>query len=370
MNEKSSNFNKSILVAGAGSIGTVTGLLLNRAGFSVELLRRNGDSGIQKVSIIGLEKFYADLIIHISSKLSNSGKKEKKLSKISADIIFITVQAQQTKSIINFILNHCEVKESTIIVTLQNGLVAPSLIIYEFQHKFKNAPNLIQGVVWWSATLINNSTVLYHNQGPTYLGVPNKSSASTNHLNTIHEILNQVLDVKKSDNINNEARKKLILNVVSPVLALVKKPYPLGLNNSNIRKLIHILFDEALEIAIRENWEINDERLIKFHSMLKDQDIKKQGEKYSISNSSEIHKVSTQISAEKHGGELSNVNELLGFFIDKGGKFCEIIMNEVVKLPKNYAPIEDIEIENIISQDNVKTCKFDNSFDNQKFVYE
>ena len=68
-----------------------------------------------------------------------------------------------------------------------------------------------------------------------------------------------------------EIRTKLILNVVSPPLALTKQPYPGGLNDINIKNIVHALFDEAIEISQLIGWDLDLEtnsQLNNFHKML------------------------------------------------------------------------------------------------------
>ncbi|MHA2252340.1 MAG: ketopantoate reductase family protein [Candidatus Kariarchaeaceae archaeon] len=356
---------QSILIAGAGSIGTVVGMLLHQQANEVNLFRRGKSSGEQTLKMIGIDNYECKLrIYNISQPI---------LQKTSAELIIITTQAQQTSELMDHLLEICDINSHTLFLTLQNGLTAPSIIAKTIKNRFGFDPILIQGTIWWSATLIDDSTVLYHKKASTVIGIPKASSASANHLDKIYQLLSSSFEVYTTDDILNESRKKLLLNVVSPVLALLNQPYPAGLNNLIAREIVHALYDEVLQIANNENWQISDERLDYFHTLLSSEEIIEQTDEYHIDESlyaNIIHKVSTQISAEKHGGRASNARELLGYFVERGAKLCTIILEKVEQLPKNYVALPLNQLEKIINQHSVETCKFDKSNEINKFNYK
>ncbi|MHA2401642.1 MAG: 2-dehydropantoate 2-reductase N-terminal domain-containing protein [Candidatus Kariarchaeaceae archaeon] len=346
----------SILVFGAGSIGSVLGVLLSHHGWDVELFRRSVQNQQDTIRLVGVQDTSAGLSLHALSTPQSQ--------KLQPDIIFITVQAQQTSRALNDLLSKVNINETTIVVSLQNGLTAPSIIDASLKPILGRSPLLIQGVVWWSATQITDSLVLYHNKAPTVLGIPEVSSAKTNHLTQIQNLLETVLSVSSTDNIAIEARKKLVLNVVSPVLALLKLPYPSGLHNPIARNLIHLLFDEVLAIGRQKGWDLDDDRLVNFHKILAGLLPPPSPPPYKIDDALSfqeiVHKVSTQISAEKHGGNASNAHELLSYFIENGAELCEQILKEVQQLPPQYEALSESRLEAIISRNSEKSCSFVN----------
>ena len=145
-----------IVIAGAGSIGTVVGLILAKNGNEVELIRRGKKEGEVKIQVEGVLEYEQEVTVELTSKT---------YEKSEVDLIFITTQTQQTEAIIAFIQNNYIVNSSTTFVILQNGLDTFQPIIKNFIES-----NVVQGVVWWSATVINESLVYYHRSAPTYIG--------------------------------------------------------------------------------------------------------------------------------------------------------------------------------------------------------
>ncbi len=320
-----------IVIAGAGSIGSYLGIALKKKypDYRIVLVRKRGHDGILLMRSTGIVNDEAELELLVNKELLEI-----------PDIVFITSQKQQTLDLIKNIKVKLNVNNNTTFVVLQNGL-DPCKIVHKYYY---NNP-IIHGVVWWSATLITENLVLYHRAAPTILGIPSYINKSEKNLTEVVNLLSPILTVSKTDNIEIEMYKKLILNVVSPVLALIKKPYPEGLNNITARKIIHILFDEAVGIAKKLNWSIKDEKLINFHNLLKTNDMVKVNKKTEYT-----HKVSTQISAEKYGGKNSNAKELLLPFLAQGGVACATILDEIRQLPPNYEAVSENKLMEILSE--------------------
>ncbi|MCY3412976.1 MAG: hypothetical protein INQ03_15160 [Candidatus Heimdallarchaeota archaeon] len=312
-----------VLIAGAGSIGTVVGMLVQKD-HEVNLLRRSGTFGLISHTITGVKNF--------ESKIQILDSNVELLDQIY-DIIILSTQRQQSEQILKY-LERQNIPENTIFLCLQNGMHVSDPV----QKYFPNNP-IVQGVVWWSATLIDSSTVYYHREAPTFLG-----SVKGDGLNVAKSLLAPHFDIQISDDIFSEVRKKLLLNIVSPVLALIKQPYPQGLNNLRIRTITRIVFDDVLSIALERGWEIDD-KLVGFHKLLHSDTLSEQSPQ-----SNHVHKVSTQISAEKHGGRGSNAGELLGYFILQGSKSCEILLSTVMKLEPHYYALMDDEIDDLLTE--------------------
>jgi len=331
---------QAILIAGGGSIGSVLGINLVQKGYNIELLRRRKPFGKFKVQMIGAKELEIEIQVHNSEKISS----------FKPDIIVITTQIQQTSQLIQTIQSKYTIKPNTIILTLLNGL-SPALSFCQF---FPHQP-IIQGTVWWSATLISSTLIYYHRQAPTVIGIPECSTATDKHLTNIADLISSSFVTHVTKDIQSEARKKLILNVVSPVLALVKQPYPSGLKQPFVREIIHTMFDEAIEIALNNKWDIEDPKLDAIHRLLMSSDpLVEHQSKSQLSH----HKVSTQISAEKYGGKGSNARELLSFFIKHNAKICRRILEEIEQLPINYNRIENSTLQQIFNQISNQKCIF------------
>ncbi|MCE7737120.1 MAG: hypothetical protein GPJ54_19695 [Candidatus Heimdallarchaeota archaeon] len=332
--EKGNKLN--IVIAGAGSIGTVLGILLSQDGHEVTLIRKREPFGSIAVEIVGEESFTHTMDI-INSKV-----KREENDKLTPHIVFLASQRQQLMTQLNDLPNSISFTNDPIIIPLQNGLGTAQIVCGWIKDNNLDLP-LLQAIIWWSATLHEADLVLYHSKAVTTLGIPKKTmcqSATQEDLDLITTILSSVLETKNVD-IDQEPYVKLILNVISPVLALVKQPYPTGVNDLNIRKIIRLLFDEVIEIGKQEGWYQSDTRLEGFYEILKGTE---KLEHYSMRFSLPKHKVSSQISAEKYGGKGSNVSELLGYFVSKGASLCSKLMDLFLTLEPNYDAITSEEL--------------------------
>ncbi len=318
-----------IVIAGAGSIGTVIGVLLAKD-HDVELLRRSGTYGRYEISIVGV----------VDEKEEVEVLNSHDLGMRNVDMIILTTQRQQSEILLNIIEKKYNTNENTIFLCMQNGMHVSKPV----KSRFPDA-NIIQGVIWWSATLLEDNKVYYHRAAPTYIGNIQGSA-----LTKVISLLKPYFELIEVDDIYSEVRTKLLLNVVSPVLALVKKPYPNGLNDLRIREIVHIAFDDVLEIAKTLGWVIDD-KLNDFHKILKSKD------KIPTEDTKLTHKVSTQISAEKHGGSRSNVGSLLSYFIMHGSNASNIILGYVSDLEPGYDAISDGKIKRLHSSLNRLTVK-------------
>ena len=328
-----------VLIAGAGSIGTTLGAYLSKH-HDVSLLRKIPSSTRSSIKIIGIDEFTFDPRIYTKTNIQNQ----------SFDLIFITAQAQQTDHLCTDLINSSLNMTNSIIINLQNGLDTYRKI----QNYFPNN-KLITGTVWWSATQINHKKTLYHRKDKTFLGIPPNSIANKQDLDNISKILSKNFEVIISNDIVKEIRTKLILNVVSPPLALTKQPYPSGLNDINIKNIVHALFDEALEISQLIGWDLDLEtnsQLNNFHKMLVSNDV------FDTSKHEYVHKVSTQISMEKYGGQGSNIDELFSWMQNHGSLIADEIILLTKQQNKNYAPIDSTIFKQILNSNSYAICQF------------
>jgi ketopantoate reductase len=330
----------NIVIAGAGSIGTVLGVLLSQDGHEVTLIRKRDPFGSIAIEVVGEESFTHTMDI-IDSKV-----RREEIDKLTPHIVFLASQRQQLLAQLEDLPNAISFTNDPIIIPLQNGLGTAQLVCNWIENNGLDLP-LLQAIVWWSATLHEYDLVLYHSKAVTTLGIPEKTrcqSATQKDLKLITNLLSSVLEVKNVD-IDQEPYVKLILNVISPVLALVKQPYPTGVNDLNIRKVIRLLFEEVIEIGKKEGWYQNDRRLEGFYEILKGTE---KLEHYSMRYSLPKHKVSSQISAEKYGGKGSNVSELLGYFVSKGASLCSKLLDLFLTLEPNYEAITSSKLLKIL----------------------
>ncbi len=312
-----------IVIAGAGSIGTVMGCMLQ----DVTLIRRNGPMGDQVVTVTGEVERSVD--VQISRELP------------PADIIFFTVQEQHLKA---YLQSLPDLPADTILVSVQNGITAPA----EIMERYPSNPVLASSV-WWSATLLDPLRVLYHRRADMVLGIPEGSTATQRQLELVIDLLEE-LSPRSVDNMGRELRTKLILNVVSPVLALARLGYPHGLAHPAVCDMVHALFDEALETAALLEWDVDpeDPRLLGFHRRLITADFE---------HGSSDHLVSTQLGMDKYGGEGSNVLNLLGWLQLSGSLLADEVIHLVLSMKPGYEAVTMEELQSILQMYSFARCQ-------------
>ncbi len=302
-----------VLIAGAGSIGSVLGVLL-ASEHDVTLMRRR-DEGIVTLTVTG--------VVEESARLPVVSRGEG-----SYDLVIITCQGQQTSSV----LENLVVEKSTVLLSLQNGVDNLPMIRESFPEN-----KVCGGLIWWSATLVRSDLVYYHREAPTVVGECSLD---------LCKILSR-FNCEITGDLEAELYRKLVLNVVSPALALRKLPYPQGLREEVTRRLTRVMFEEACLIVSSWGIDLRVNRLWKFYQLLKDGKVPKG------SPTKYVHKVSTQIGLEKHGGRGSNVDVLLGKLIEMDtkevGKTIRAVRDLALSLPTNYTPVPTTVLSDILS---------------------
>ncbi len=331
---------RQIVIAGAGSIGTIMGLMFSIQGHHVTLVRKRGKFGELDIELVGVKNLHERIEVINSKIILNKNEK------ISPDIIVLAAQRQQLEEQLMDLHNIINFANKPIMMPIQNGLETPQ-VICEWMRINKLELPIIQAIIWWSATLQSSTQVLFHSEATTSIGIPQNLDckiASQHEYKIVKDLLFGIFETKEVD-IDRESYIKLILNVVSPVLAMVKQPYPTGINDLKIRYIIRKLFDEVIEIGKKEGWYDSDERIENFYQVLKGE---QQLDHYSMHKQLPTHKVSSQISAEKYGGKGSNVSLLLTFFITHGAKLCERLMEVFLDLPPNYKAISSDQLLDLL----------------------
>lgn len=307
-----------ILIAGAGSVGSVIGALLHPP-HDVTLLRRQ-ESPAVTIQVHGIENHQATLPVISSCVVQEE-----------FDVVIFTTQAQQLHDIIPKV----NLGASSVVVSLQNGISAYQCL----RSQYPRNP-IVTGCVWWSATLLGPTSVYYHRKAPTDLGVMDPKDLTV--LDSIISLFATRFEVNRAEDIQTVLYRKLLLNVVSPVLALLKLPYPEGLADPITRQIVRGMFSEGVTLLNKKGVSLDDPRLHAFFRLLQSGP--------ETSSMDHPHKVSTQISAEKHSGSGSNVRELLEPFERLATEFGDVIYwiphikELVLQLPSNYYPLTSKEL--------------------------
>jgi 2-dehydropantoate 2-reductase len=126
-------------IYGAGSLGTILGAFLTKAGIDIDLINRN------KAHVEALKKSGATVTGTINMNIPVKALLPEEM-KDSYDYIFLMTKQSENKKVVEFLKPY--LKEDGILCTLQNGLPEPGII------EILGEDKVLGCVVEWGATLL------------------------------------------------------------------------------------------------------------------------------------------------------------------------------------------------------------------------
>ncbi len=301
----------------------------------VTAVLKDAKSELHDVSIYGADEKSQKIMITSWAELHNDRNFIE-----GSQIIFVTTQSQHTELVAAELSTL--IPSNVTVVSMQNGTKN-----YQKLRKYLPLNPVVLGSVWWSATKVNEFLTYYHRKAITYLGNHSTDNLAKNkHVSEVFNQLKLNFEVEISTPIDKILYQKLALNVVAPCLALMKLPYPEGLNVDAMRELTTLVFFEALKVLDACAIPTNSPDLQRF----------KTGLLHPTLNQSKPspHKVSTQISIEKYGGEGSNAGVLIGEIIELADStrvevpHLKRLLTYIIKLQRDYSPLTEEDVNRLI----------------------
>ncbi len=241
----------SICIVGSGAIGSSFGGFLSNAGYNVTFIEKNEDI-IKEVKENGL---------------SISGVKEIHLNNVNIvppgnvireqDLILFAVKAYSLEEAVKSALPI--IGKNTYVVCLQNGLGISKVI-----RKYINKERIIDGVVWFPATLVKPGHIkLLTFYEECILG--GESHSSQEYAKKLAQLLTIVgIPTKAVDNISEEIWRKAIPIIAgNSINAITGKNLGLISEIPELKKSLFAVAQESLEIARAEGIELDEEYLRK-----------------------------------------------------------------------------------------------------------
>ena len=242
------------IVYGAGAVGSVLGARLYRNGKSVKLIARsNHVIAIKKNGLVitGIE----DYTVPIQATTTPSAVK-------GADLIFLTVKAQDTETAIHEFAPYLD--ESAIVISLQNGVRNPEIISRIIGEK-----RVIPGIVRLSATYLKPGEVIHTHDGICIIG--ETSGHITKRIEQIGKYMESSVPTRISNDIKAELWGKLILNLVNVPFALTGLPFPKGFDNKYLRRITVEALKEGMRILKTAEIKTEYHNLSPFLELLEDE---------------------------------------------------------------------------------------------------
>ncbi|MDT8401165.1 MAG: ketopantoate reductase family protein [Bacteroidales bacterium] len=226
---------KSILVVGAGSIGGITAAYIKNAGYNVEIVCKYEE--------------YRDIIIN--EGISVSGVKGAIREKMNAcitikdagskkDIILLAVKATDMVEVAEDLKS--QVKENSLVVSLQNGICEPEL------GRILGNDHIVGCIVGWGATMNKPGDLHMTSDGDFVIGYIDRPGDER--LVEIAEILGAIHPVRISANMMGHLFSKLIINsCITSLGAITGLLLGEMMCRRKARKLFIAIIREAVELA-------------------------------------------------------------------------------------------------------------------------
>jgi len=241
----------NICIVGTGAIGGTLGGFLSNAGYKITFLEKD-ELLIKEVkenglSISGVKEIHLNNVI-IEPPGSISQKQ---------DLILFAVKAYSLEEAVKSTLPI--IGENTYVVCLQNGLGISEII-----SKYVNIEQIIEGVVWFPATMIKSGHIklLTFYEHSIFGG---RSYKSQEYAEKLALLLTSVgIPAKAVDNISNEIWRKAIPIIVgNSINAITRTKLGVISEIPELMESVYNLEKESLKVARAEGIELDEEDIRK-----------------------------------------------------------------------------------------------------------
>ena len=236
----------TIVVFGAGAVGSFFGGLLVRGGQDVRFVARGAQLGALGRSGLHIQ---STLLGDVAVPRVNAVSDPRDIG--PADLVLLCVKAHQTAGVLESMAPL--VADGTSIVTLQNGVESDDTVAARF-----GRARVIPGVVYVGATLEEPGRVSHVAAGTIALGVP--EGVSRDRVTSVREVLARSgQPVQISDDIERERWRKLLWNAAFNTVSAITGRDPGGLLQvQESRGLIASLMREVVAVARAQGIALTD----------------------------------------------------------------------------------------------------------------
>ncbi len=250
--DKSALSSVRIAIFGAGAVGSYVAYKLSKADISYDIIARG-----ERLDILQKDGLF---VIDIDDNRSNHKINAVNELKGLYDVVFLSVKSNDTVNVSTMIKPH--LKESGLIVSLQNGVDNPKLISTVI-----DADKIVVSVVYVTAVSKNFNQLKYFSEAKIiydYFKTGDRSDSSSN-LEIVNNIFNCAdIGSKHSSDIVKDQWRKLLFNAVSnPLTALFGYTYGKFLEDKTAVTLAKRIFDEALLAANMLDIDLKDDEFDK-----------------------------------------------------------------------------------------------------------
>lgn len=225
-----------IAIYGAGSLGTILGAYISRAGVEIELINRNKAhvEALQRsgAQVVGTVQFTQKVVAYTPAEMSGM-----------YDIIFLMTKQQHNAEVVTSLKEY--LAEDGVIVTFQNGL--PEMQIADIVGEER----VLGCAVAWGATL-TQAGVCELTSSPDALSfsLGAISSARSHHFARVKELLELMGKVDVEDNFIGTRWSKLLINAsFSGMSAVLGCTFGEAAGGRRSRRVVQLLIKECIDVC-------------------------------------------------------------------------------------------------------------------------
>lgn len=225
-----------IAIYGAGSLGTILGAFISKAGINIELINHN--------------KAHVEVLQTIGAQITGTVKFTQKVTAYTPnemsglyDIIFLMTKQQHNKDVVQLLKNY--LTSDGVLVTFQNGL--PEILIAEILGE----EHVLGCTVAWGATL-QAPGICELTSAPDALSfsLGAISRNRSKHFNKVKELLELMGKVEVEENFIGTRWSKLLINAAfSSMSAVLGCTFGEAARPKESRKIIQALIKECIDVC-------------------------------------------------------------------------------------------------------------------------
>ena len=227
-----------IAIYGAGSLGTILGAFINRAGVPVELINRN------KAHVAALNEKGAHVVGTLEFTQSVKAYTPEEMSG-EYDILFLMTKQQNNKEVVQMLSNY--LASDGVLVTFQNGL--PEMQIASILGEER----VLGCTVAWGATLLSPGVCeLTSEPDALSFSLGSISERRSRHFDKVKQLLEMMGTVEVEDNFIGTRWSKLLINAAfSGMSAVLGCTFGEAAGPRKSRRVVQALIKECIDVCAK-----------------------------------------------------------------------------------------------------------------------
>ena len=249
-------------IYGAGSLGTIMGAYLTKAGVPIELINRN------KKHVEALQEKGAVVTGIVSMQVPVKACLPEEMTG-TYDVIFLMTKQLENRKVAEMLKNY--LAEDGVVCTLQNGLPEPELA------EILGASRVMGATVAWGATLQGPGvSELTSEPDSLSFGLGKMPEVPEKKLSEVKELLEKMCPVEVEDNFMGVRFSKLLINAAfSGMSAVLGATFGEAASQKESRVCVQALIKECIDVAAAAGIQIapiqgkDVVKLLDYHNGLK-----------------------------------------------------------------------------------------------------